>query len=78
MKIFRSIKLLDRYKVEPSKDHKEDGDYVLFHEIETLRGYNYQRVFKGSYKECCKEKNRLETEKRKRKISMFSRRRQNG
>ena len=32
----------------------------------------------GSYKECCKEKNRLETEKRKRKVSMFSRRKQNG
>lgn len=78
MKIFRSIKLLDRYKIEASKEPNNDGNYVLFHEIETLRGYNYQRVFKGSYKECCKEKNRLENEKRKRKISIFSRRRQNG
>ena len=60
MKIFRSIKLLDRYKIEESKEPNDEGEYVLFHEIKSLRGYNCQRVFKGNFKQCHIEKKRLE------------------
>lgn len=58
MKSFRKMRLIDKYKVEPSNDEK--GKYILFHIIESLRGCNYQRVFKGSFKECHNEKENLE------------------
>ena len=60
MRIFKRMRLLDKYRVEPSKQPDKEGKYVLFHEMKSLRGYNYQRVFKGSFKECHTEKRRLE------------------
>lgn len=63
MKLFRKMRLIDKYKVEPSNDEK--GKYIVFHITRSLRGCNYQRVFKGSYKDCYKEKQRLEKERTK-------------
>lgn len=62
MKLFRKMRLIDKYKVEPSNDEK--GKYIVFHITKSLRGYNYQRVFKGNYRECYKEKRRLENEQK--------------
>lgn len=58
MKLFRKMRLIDKYKVEPSNDEK--GKYIVFHITRSLRGCNYQRVFKGSFKECRNEKEKLE------------------
>lgn len=63
MKLFRKMRLIDKYKVEPSNDEK--GKYIVFHITRSLRGCNYQRVLKGSYKDCYKEKQRLEKERTK-------------
>lgn len=60
MRLFKKMRLVDKYKVEKAKKPSDHGDYILFHETKTLRGYNYQRVFKGSFKECHVEKRRLE------------------
>lgn len=62
MKLFRKRRLIDKYKVEPSNDEK--GKYIVFHITRSLRGCNYQRVFKGNYRECYKEKRRLENEQK--------------
>ena len=65
MKLFRKMRLIDKYKIEKSKYPNEHGNYILFHITKTLRGCNYQRVFKGSFKDCYKEKQRLEKERTK-------------
>lgn len=65
MKLFRRLRLQDKYQVEPSKEPDDEGKYIVFHITKSLRGYNYQRVFKGSYKDCYKEKQRLEKERTK-------------
>lgn len=65
MKLFRKMRLIDKYKIEKSKYPNEHGNYILFHITKTLRGCNYQRVFKGNYKSCIEEKERLEKIKRK-------------
>ena len=64
MKLFRKMRLVDKYKVELSNEPDDTGKYILFHITETLRGCNYQRIYKGSYKECHKEKKRLEKERK--------------
>lgn len=60
MKRFKKMRLTDKYRVEPSREPNEHGKYILRHITVTLRGYNYQRVFKGSFKQCHAEKKRLE------------------
>lgn len=65
MKILRSLRLEDKYKVELSKYPDERGKYIVFHYTRTLKGCSCQRVFKGSYKECQTEKTRLEEEMKK-------------
>lgn len=62
MKLFKKMRLVDKYYVEKSKEPNDDGRYVLFHKMKTLRGYNCQRVFKGSFKECHEERKILEKE----------------
>lgn len=64
MKLFKVMRLVDKYKVEESREPDERGSHIVFHITETLRGCNYQRVFKGSFKDCQEEKKRLEAEKR--------------
>lgn len=60
MKLFRRLRLQDKYQVEPSKEPDDEGKYIVFHITKSLRGCNYQRVFKGSFKECHNEKEKLE------------------
>lgn len=64
MKLFRRLRLQDKYQVEPSKEPDDEGKYIVFHITKSLRGYNYQRVFKGNYRECYKEKRRLKNEQK--------------
>lgn len=60
MKLFKRLRLVDKYYVEKSKEPNDNGKYILFHEVKSLRGYNCQRVFKGSFKQCHIEKKKLE------------------
>lgn len=60
MKLFKKMRLVDKYTVEKSKEPDDHGNYILMHITKTLRGCNYQRVYKGSFKECHIEKRRLE------------------
>ena len=60
MKLFKRLRLVDKYHVEKSKEPNEHGNYILIHETKTLKGFNYQRVFKGNFKECHEEKKKLE------------------
>jgi len=65
MKLFKRMRLTDRYTVEESREPNDEGGYLVVHETSTLHGYNYQRVFKGNFRECHKEKKRLEKERLK-------------
>lgn len=62
MKLFKKMFLKNEYEVVPSKEPDREGTHIVLHKTKTLRGCNYQRVFKGKFKECVKEKNRLEKE----------------
>lgn len=70
MKIFNVVKLKEKYKIELSKEPEDDKKYIVVFESETLAGYNYQRIFKGTYKQCKKMK--IFFEKRRRKIWLES------
>lgn len=69
--MFSALKLKERYKVIKSGEPEDDKTHIVVYESETLRGYNCQRVFKGSYQKCHKIKDALEKRmlqcKRKRK-----------
>lgn len=65
MKLFKRLRLTDKYTVAESREPDDEGKYVLFHETSTLHGYNCQRVFKGNFRECHAEKKRLEKERMK-------------
>jgi len=69
--MFSALKLKERYKVIKSREPEDDKTHIVVYESESLRGYNYQRVFKGSYQKCRKIKDALEKRmlqcKRKRK-----------
>ena len=47
-----SIKIKSIYRILKNTDENDKDKYVLWYESETLRGCNYQRVFKGSKEEC--------------------------
>lgn len=47
-----SIKLKNKYRIVESKEPEDKATHVLWYESETLRGFNYQRVFKGTKEEC--------------------------
>lgn len=48
------IKKKQGYVVEHSKEPSGDKEYLVVYECETDKGCNYQRVFKGTLKECNK------------------------
>ena len=62
MRIFKRMLLQNEYKVVPSKEPNFEGTHIVLHKTRTLRGCNYQRVFKGKLKECVRERIRLEKE----------------
>lgn len=47
------------YVVEKSNEPDGEKEYIVVYESETDKGCNYQRVFKGTFKECHKLKNQL-------------------
>lgn len=65
MRMFNIVKLKEKYKIELSKEPKDDKKYIVVFESQTLAGYNCQRVFKGTYKECQKMKKFFEKRRRK-------------
>lgn len=65
MKILNVIKLKEKYSVVKSKEPEDDKTHLVVYECHSLYGHNYQRVYKGTYKECCEQKKLLEKEKEK-------------
>lgn len=51
---------MKKYKVEKSKFPEGNKTHLVILDAHSEHGYNYQRVFKGSYKECLEEKRRRE------------------
>lgn len=47
------------YVVEKSNEPIGEKEYIVIYECETDKGCNYQRVFKGTFKECKKLKDEL-------------------
>ena len=64
MRFFRKIRLVDKYKIEKSNEPNDEGTHIIVHETESLSGFNFQKVFKGSYQECCSKKKQLEKRKK--------------
>lgn len=54
------IKLKSKYRILESKEPEDKATHILWYESETLRGCNYQRIFKGTKEECIKEKEKRE------------------
>ena len=65
MRLFNITKLKEKYKIEKSKEPVDGKNYIVVFESETLSGFNYQRVFKGTYEECQKMKKFFEKRRRK-------------
>ena len=68
MRIFKIgiNKIKDKYSIKESKEPEGRKTHILYHEIETPHGCNYQRVFMGTLQACRKEKERREKTKKKR------------
>jgi hypothetical protein len=56
MNIFKVIRLKNNYKVVKSNEPEDDKTHILVWESQTKHGCGYQRVFKGTYKQCKEEK----------------------
>lgn len=69
MKLVKPMKLKSKYVIERAKEVDDDGTHILWYESETMHGISYKRVFKGTYQECLKEK-----EKREKNVSKPKRR----
>ena len=67
MERFKRKRLVDKYKVIRSQEPDERGTHLVIHETRSIRGYNCQRVYKGTFKECIKQKNALTEENLKNK-----------
>ena len=57
-----------KLRIEKSKYEK---DYILWQETESLTGYGYRGVFRGTYQECLEEKERRENNVHKPKATSF-------
>lgn len=73
--MFSALKLKERYRVVKSREPEDDKTHIVVYESESLRGYNCQRVFKGSYQKCQKikdalEKRMLQCKKRRKKFQI--------
>lgn len=53
------------YVVEKSKYPEEEKKWIVFYKCETEHGCNYQRVFKGTLKDCRELANELNKEVKK-------------
>lgn len=49
-----------RLKVEPSKLPEGNKTHILVLESQTVHGWNFQRIFKGTRRECLEKKKELE------------------
>lgn len=72
MKIFSKMRLVDKYRVEKSREPNDEGTHIVLHETESLCGFGFQKVFKGSYKECCLKKKQLEKRKKHGQLTIKS------
>ena len=46
------IKTNTKYVVKKSNYPNDDGKYIVLYISESAHGYNEQRIYKGTYKEC--------------------------
>ena len=75
---------IKKYIVEKSNYPDQTGTHLLIMHSSTKYGENYQRIYKGSYKECLAKKAKLERLEKKNgkrnarnKITRISKREQN-
>ena len=54
------MKTKNKLRIEKSKYPTDEITHVLWLETESLSGYGYRGIFKGTYQECFKEKEKLE------------------
>ena len=54
---------MKKYIVKESLEPNEEGNYIVFLESKSKKGFNYGRVFKGTKSECLKMKRKLEEKK---------------
>lgn len=69
MRFFKKMRLIDKFRIEKSIEPDDEGTHIVVHETESLNGFNFQRVFKGTYQECCLKKKQLE---KRRKYDKFT------
>ena len=53
-----------KYKVEKSEFPEDNKTHLVVMYSNTMYGVNYQRVFKGTYKECVAKKEELTAEEK--------------
>lgn len=58
----------DKYTIRESKEPEGRKTHILYHEVESLHGCNYQRVFMGTLKACRKEKEKREKTMKKKRV----------
>ena len=54
------MKTKNKLRIEKSKYPTDEITHVLWLETESLSGSGYRGIFKGTYQECLKEKEKLE------------------
>lgn len=59
------MKLMDRLVIRQSKEPEENKTHILWHDSKSLKGWGSRRLFKGTYQECLKEKEKLMVNKPK-------------
>lgn len=59
------MKLENKLVIRKSKEPEGKKTHVLWHESESFSGYGCKGIFKGTYQECLKEKEKLMVSKPK-------------
>lgn len=55
------MKIFKKLIIEKTKLEDEEGNYILYGYTETLRGFCYRRLFRGTKKECIEKKREILT-----------------
>lgn len=66
------MKTKDRLFIEKSKYPTDKETHVLWHETQSLSGYGFKGIFKGTYKECLERKEKLEKKTKVRKRGILA------
>lgn len=61
------MKTKNKLRIEKSKYPTDEITHILWLETASLGGYGYRGIFKGTYQECLKEKEKLENKPKSRR-----------